>query len=43
MLWAIDNYIDCSKLADEIADKEVTPEDGMQDAEKMNEIITGLR
>ena len=43
MLWAIDNYRDCSKLADEIAEKEVTPEDGMEDTEKMNEIIAGLR
>ena len=43
MLWAIDNYRDCCKLADEIADMEVTAVDGVEETQKMNEIMNGLR
>ena len=43
MLWAIDNYRDCCKLADEIADREVTAVDGVEETQKMNEIMNGLR
>ena len=43
LLWAIDNYRDCCKLADEIADMEVTAVDGVEETQKINEIITGLR
>ena len=43
LLWAIDNYRDCCKLADEIADREVPAVDGVEEDEKINEIITGLR
>ena len=44
MLWAIDNYKACCKLADEIAEKDVTVDDVLEDnTEKINVIISGLR
>ena len=43
LLWAIDNYRDCCKLADDIADREVPAVDWVEETEKINEIITGLR
>ena len=44
LLWAIDNYKDCCKLAYDIADKDVTEDDAVEDnSEKINVIITGLR
>ena len=43
LLWGIENYRDCSKLADKIAAKALEVDAVMEDPEKMNEIIKGLR
>ena len=44
MLWSIDNYKDFCKLADEIAEKDVTCDDALEDnTEKINSIMSGLR
>ena len=43
LLWAIENYQDFCKVADEIAAKEDEVDDGMEDTEKLNEIIKGFK
>ena len=46
ILWAIENYAECCKIADQIAAKEVEEEEEevtMDDGQKMDEIIRYIR
>jgi len=47
ILWAAENYQECCKIADEIAAKEAEeeeePDDGLDDSQKMDEIIRCIR
>ena len=45
-MWAIENYAECCKIADQIAAKEVEEEEDevvMDDGQKMDEIIRYIR
>ena len=46
LLWAIENYAECCKIADQIAAKETVEEEEeetMDDGQKMDEIIRYIR
>ena len=47
ILWAVENYKECCKIADEIAAKEAEEEEeddeGLDDSQKMDEIIRAIR